>query len=61
MPVGKQAQIIGKIQYSQEKGKTRKVVRDYRWLGAAWRCNQKTFGTSQGGLLGSHTTSTDGG
>ena len=46
-----------------EKGKTGKVVCDYIWLGAAWRCNQKTFwdltrkgNNAQGGLLGSHTS-----
>ena len=37
MQVGEQAQV---------KGKTGKVY-DYRWVGAAWRCNQeKPFGTS---------------
>ena len=71
MHVGEQAQVRGentiqvrrKIQYSQEKGKTGKVMCDYIWLGAARRCNQKTVwdltrkgNNAQGGLLGSHTS-----
>ena len=35
-------------QYSQEKGKTGKVVCDYRWLGAAGGATKKPFGTSPG-------------
>ena len=43
-------QVRGKIQYSQEKSKTGKVVCDYRWL---WCClevqpKKKAFGTSPG-------------
>ena len=62
MQVVEQAQVSGKIQYSREEGKIGKAVCDYRFFGASWRCNQKTFwdltregNNAQGGLLASHT------
>ena len=55
-------QVRGKIQYNKKR-QDREVVCDYKWLGAAWRCNQKAFwdptrkeNNAQGGLLGSHTS-----